>query len=181
MKSGKISIAVVCGLIAGILMILLATFLYLGGVQAYMSNIHYLAYVILIILAVIAAQKEKKANNGFLEFRDALKAIFLVFVIGLALYTIFNFILMTYIDPAFRKEVEKAALLEAENFLRWLGASQEKIDEARERAKHQNTVPSISDALLGLAMYYVLFFIVALVIAAIVKRKKPEFDDKAFK
>jgi len=181
MKSGKISVAVICGLIAGLLMVLLAAILYHGGVETYMGNIAYLAYVILIVLAVIAAVKEKKANNGYLEFRHALKTIFLVFVIALALYSFFTYILLNYVDPAFRKQVDKAVIENWERILKRWGASQEKIDEMREQAKHQNTEPSIFGALLGLAMYYVLFFVIALLIAAIVKKKKTEFQDTAFK
>jgi len=180
MKSGKIPIAVTCGLLAGLATILLTTLLYLGGINTFLGYGGWFGYVILICAAVVAPMMEKKAQNGYLEFRDALKAAFLVFVIALALQTIFSWILMNFIDPTFRDALEKAILSKTEQLLRRWGAHQEDIDKAldQQRGKNQYALPSL---LLGLCVTYVGFFLVSLLIAAIVKKKKPEFHDTAFK
>jgi len=180
MKSGKISIAVTCGLIAGLVLILLTTILYLGGVDSFLGYGGWLGYLILIGAAVVAPVMEKKAQNGFLEFREALKGAFLVFVIALALQSLFTWILMNFIDTGFRSALEKAILDKTEKFMQGLKIDQDTIDKTldQQRGKNQYALPKI---LMGLCVTYVVFFLISLLIAAIVKKKKPEFHDTAFK
>jgi len=109
MKSGKISIAVTCGLIAGLALILLITILYLGGIDAFIGYSWFI-WLVLISAAIVAPVMEKKAQAGYLEFREALKAAFLVFVIAMFLQSIFSWILMNFIDQGFRDAVERATL-----------------------------------------------------------------------
>ncbi|HEY8970835.1 MAG TPA: DUF4199 domain-containing protein [Puia sp.] len=180
MKSGKISIAVTCGLIAGLVLILLTTLLYLGGVNSFLGYGGWFGYLLLISAAVVAPVMKKKAQNGFLEFREALKDAFLVFVIALLLQTLFIWILMNFIDTNFRDALEQAILAKTEQLLQRFGAHQEDIDTALARQKGRNQY-ALSSLLLGLCVSYVVFFLISLVIAAIVKRKKPEFHDTAFK
>ena len=180
MKSGKISIAVACGLIAGLALLLLTTILYLGGVNAFLGYGAYLGYLILIVAAVASAVLEKKAQNGYLEFKEALKAAFLVFVISLALQSIFNWILMNFIDTGFRNALERAILDKTEKFMQSMKIDQDVIDKSldEQRGKNQYSLPKI---LMGLCFSYVFSFLISLLIAAIVKKKKPEFQDTAFK
>lgn len=60
MKSGKISIAVPCGLIAGLVLILLTTLLYLGGVNSFLGYGGWFGYLLLIAAAVVAPVMKKK-------------------------------------------------------------------------------------------------------------------------
>ena len=179
MQFGKLPIALTCGVIAGLALIVLTTILYLGGVSTFLGSAAYLGYVILIALAVVGAQAEKKAHAGFLEFREALKVCFLVFVIALLLQTIYSYILMNYINVNFRQAVEKEVLNRTEKLLRNFGLPQDKIDEtlAKESGKNQYTPGKI---LQGLMISYIVSFLVALVIAAIVKKKRPPFEDAQF-
>lgn len=180
MQPRKISIALVCGLIAGLAMILLTFLLYRGGVKTYLGATAYFGYLILVVLAIIAPIMKKKAQNGYLEFRDALKACFLVFVIALALQTIFNWVLLNYIDPTFRQAVEKSVMQSTEKLLLDMGISQDKIDEVQLREKGTNQF-SLGRTMMGLAFWYLAWFLVALLIAAIIKKKKPEFSETEFK
>ncbi|HEY4209344.1 MAG TPA: DUF4199 domain-containing protein [Puia sp.] len=179
MAPGKMSIALTCGLIAGLALILLTTVLYLGGINTFIGY-SWLIYLILIIAAVIAPVMEKKAGNGYLDFKDALKAAFLVFVVALLLQSLFNWVLLNFIDIGFRNAVEQETLNKAEKFMQSMKMNQDLIDKTldEQRGKNQYALPKI---LLGLCIFYILCFLVSLVIAAIVKKKKPEFVDTAFK
>jgi len=180
MQPRKISIALICGLISGLAMVLLTTILYLGGVNVFLGPVAYWGYLIPFAMAVVAPLAEKKARGGYLEFRDALKAAFLVFVIAYALQTLFNWILLNYIDQPFRQAVEQETLIRTEKLLSRMGMGQEKIDEAiaRQRGVNQFT---LTKSVTGLALWYVVLFLIALLIAAIVKKKKPEFNESEFK
>lgn len=180
MQPRKISIPLICGLIAGLAMILLTTVLYLSGINAYLGSAAYLGYAILLGMAIVAPLREKKAGGGYLEFRDALKAAFLVFVIALLLQTLFSWVLMNYIDPAFRQAVEQAIVEKTEKLMLRMGLSQDKIDEMQARDRGVNQF-SLSRSMMGLAVFYIVLFLVSLVIAAFVKKKKPEFNEADLK
>lgn len=180
MQSRKISIALTCGLIGGLAMILLTTVLYLAGVDAFIGKAAYLGFLIPLAMAITAPLLEKKARGGFLEFRDALKAAFLVFVIAYLLQALFNWALLNYIDQPFRQAVEQATLQKTEKFLQGMGLSQEKIDEAIAQQRGVNQF-ALSKTMLGLAIWYVVLFLISLLIAAIVRKKSPEFSQSDFK
>jgi hypothetical protein len=180
MQPRKISIALACGLIAGLAMILLTTVLYLSGVETFLGKAAYLGYAILLTMAVISPLREKKMQHGYLEFRDALKAAFLVFVIALALQTLFSWVLMNYIDTPFRQAVEQSIMDKTEKFMLSMKLSQDKVDEMMSRERGVNQF-AFSRSLMGLAVSYIVFFLIALVIAAFVKNKRPEFNDAEFK
>ena len=180
MQPRKISISLTCGLVAGLAMILLTTVLYLSGVNAYLGPAAYLGYAILLTMAIVAPLREKKDGGGYLEFRDALKAAFLVFVVALLLQTLFSWVLMNYIDPAFRQAVEQAILEKIEKLMVRMNLSQDDIDRtlAKQRGSDQF---SLSRTMMGLGVSYIVYFLIALVIAAIVKKKKPEFSEADLK
>jgi hypothetical protein len=179
MKSGKISIAVACGLITGLALILLMTILYLGGVESYFGY-YWLGWLVLISAAVTAAAMEKKAREGFLEFKDALKAAFLVFVIALFLQSLYSWILLNYIDHGFRDALEKITLDKMEKMMNSLKVDQDTIDKTMDVQRGKNQY-SLAKIMQGLCFTYIFCFLVSLLIAAIIKKKKPEFHDTAFK
>ena len=179
MTSGKISISVICGLIAGLALVLLTTILYLGGLDAFLGY-SWIGWIVLISAAVIAPVMEKKAQNGFLDFKEALKASFLVFVIAMFLQSLFSWVLMNYIDHGFRDALEQATLERAEKFMQSMKMSQDLIDKTLDDQRGKNQY-SLSKILTGLCVSYILCFLVSLLIAAIIRKKKPEFHDTAFK
>jgi len=169
----KQHIAAVYGGIAGLSMVIFTFILYRGGVDTYLGGSAYLGYAILIGLAATAALSLKKANGGYLEFRDALKAAFTVFVIALAAQTIFTWLLLNVFDNHFRAQLTTASLKKTEDFFRKMGMPDEKLDQAmaEERGKNQFSPGRMS---MGLAFVYIVHFIIALLIAAVVRKKRPE-------
>jgi len=61
-----------------------------------------------------------------------------------------------------------------EDLLRKMGMSDSKIDETLEEANKKDPF-SLSSMLLGYALWCILWFIVSLIIAAIIKKNKPVF------
>lgn len=176
MEPKKRNIALVYGLIAGVSLVALMTILYLGGVALYLSGWAYLGYVILIGLAAAAALAQKKANGGYLEFAAALKTSFTVFVIALAAQTLFSWLLLNVIDTHFRDVLNQAVLGKIEHSLRQLGLGEDRIDDTMARERSANQFSS-GRVVLGLAMACIVHFIIALLIAAIVKKNKPLFQE----
>lgn len=168
------NIGLTYGLITGLAICVITLLQYLGGIETYMSPIGFLTYIILIVMAVIAAQKQKKINEGYLSFGEALKVTFSVVASALLLQTLFTYVLLNFIDPSFKLALTQATLDTSEKFLRKMGMSESSIDEAMEKARESDSM-SLPSMLFGYALWCIAWFIICLIISAIVKKNKPVF------
>lgn len=169
---------VVYGVIAGIATVLFTLMLYLGGVSWFTSPVAWLGFVIIIVFAVLAPIKQKRLNSGYLEFKEALKISFTVFTIGTLISTLFNYVLFNFIDIPFREAYAQEMAKKSGEMMKNFGAPQEEIDKAVEKAMSADNY-SIGNMLLGTAFILIIFFLFSLLIAAIVKKKRPEFPAPA--
>jgi hypothetical protein len=173
MAQKKISIAFLFGLIAAAAMILFVLATYWAGPKVFVGNIAFLSYAIVIALGAAATLVQKRANGDWINFQDAVKTCFTVFVLGLAVRTLFPWLLVNVIDPHFKVLVKPEILAGAERGYRAFGASEETIRQQLEIIKSEEPFP-LANMLLGLAFAYIAHFFIALLIAAIVKRKKEQ-------
>ena len=176
MASNKGNAGITYGLIAGLVMIVISLGLYLGGVKTFLSPVAFLSYVVIIVIAILAGLRQKKVNGGYIEFTDALKVVFTTFAIGFLLQTLFMYILLNYIDVPFREALAQETLVATETMMKKFGASDSQIEEALKNSAGQNNY-SIGKMFLGYAIWCIVFFIVSLIIAAIIKKKRPVFDN----
>jgi hypothetical protein len=105
-----------------------------------------------------------------------LKATFLILVIGALIATVFQFVLFNYIDVSFREALAQVTAEQAEKLMRRFGAPEAQIDEAVEKTLNQNNY-TIGRLLLGFVFSCIWWFIVALIVSAIIKRKRPVFEN----
>ncbi|MBF9255320.1 DUF4199 domain-containing protein [Pontibacter sp. 172403-2] len=129
-----------------------------------------LSYLILIA-GLVLAMKDFKANNyGYMSYGQGLGVGSLLSAIFGLLSGIFSWIYTTYIDPEFMarmQEVQRTKMLEQ-------GLSDEQIDTALGMAeKFQNPITMIFGSM---AVFLIIGFILSLIIAAIIKNKRPEFE-----
>jgi hypothetical protein len=164
------------GLIAGLIICIITLLQYLGGLDMYFSPVGYTSYLVVVTMAVLAALKVRRSNEGFLEFRDALKITFTVFVIALLLQTIFTYVLFNFIDTDFRDAVSHEALNRTEQMLRKFGTSDSDIEELIEAERNKDQF-SLGRIMLGFAVTAIVCFIFCLLISLIVKRSKPAFNN----
>ena len=164
------------GLIAGLVITVITLLQYLGGLDMYLSPIGYVTYLVIITMAVLAALKVRKKNEGFLEFSQALKVTFTVFAIALLIQTLFTYILLNFIDVSFKEAVSQEVLNKSEEMMKKFGATDSQIDAAleSERTKDQFAFTRI---LLGYALTCIVAFIFCLLISLIVKKSKPAFHN----
>lgn len=174
-KSGK-NTAVLFGFINGGVSILFTVLLYLGGVDTFVSPVAYLGLVLPVVVCVIGALLIKKHHGGFLEFRDALKATFIILVIGSLIVTIFQFILFNYIDVPFREALAQVTAQKAEQLMHKLGMPEDQIDKAVEETLNTNNY-TVGRLMLGFVFSCIGSFVVALIISAIIKRKPTVFEN----
>ncbi|WP_242920602.1 DUF4199 domain-containing protein [Pontibacter liquoris] len=133
----------------------------------------WLTWIVYVILAagLIFAMKEFKARNyGYLSYGQGLGLGALLSAIFGLFSGIFSYVYSTYIDPGFMarmQEVQRAKMLEQ-------GLSDEQIEMALGMAeKFQNPLTMIFGSM---AVFLIIGFILSLIIAAIMKNKRPEFE-----
>lgn len=166
----KRSVVPVYALITALAMFGLMTYLYRGGVYVFLSNTAYLSYVIILGMAVLTCVMQKR-QQGQLGFRAALRSAFLIIFIGLATCTLFNYIVMNFIDLKFKAAVSEESLkMEVANW-RKFGVSEDKIEQELSAEKNTDFF-ALKAQLQGLALYSIIGFIFALIIAALVKSRK---------
>jgi hypothetical protein len=170
------SIAWTMGLIAGLVMCVFTLCLYRGGVQLFMSGFAWSGYLIITGIAVFAGLRHKKMNGGYLSLSEGLRTVFLVFALGFLLQTLFTYVLFNYIDVPFRDALTQAGMKKAESLMKRLGASENQIEEAMKNANDPKN-NSFGNTLLSYAVLCVIFFIISLIIAAIIRKKKPAFEN----
>ena len=164
------------GLIAGLIMSVITIVQYAGGIDWYIHPLGKIIYVLLIFIAVLAALKQKNLNNGFLDFKDALKTTFTVFVLGLLLHSICTYIIVNYIDISFKEALVQKYAEATEEFMRKVRIPEAQIDKALEESAKSDAF-SFKNTFLGWGIMCILYFIVALIISAIVKKTKPPFPN----
>ena len=174
--SSKTNIGLNYGLIAGLVITVITLLQYLGGLDMYLSPIGYISYLVVITMAVLAALKVRKMNEGFLEFSQALKTTFAVFAIALLIQTIFTYILLNYIDVSFKEAVSQEVMDKTEQMMKKFGASDSQIDSALEAERTKDQF-GLGRVMLSYALTCIVSFIFCLLISLIVKRSKPAFNN----
>jgi Protein of unknown function (DUF4199) len=173
METKQRNIGLVYGLIAGACLVGFTAVMYAGGVNRYLSGTARLGYAIPIGLAAAAALVQRKANGGQLEFQAALKTSFAVQVLALASQTLFVWLLVNWLDVHFGQNLARETAVRTEIYMKEHGMPADDLKElmTRERTNDQF---GFGGMLLGLAFSCIVQFIIALLIAAVVKKKKEE-------
>ncbi|MET0298734.1 MAG: DUF4199 domain-containing protein [Flavitalea sp.] len=179
MKENSNKIILTYGAIGAVAAIAWTIILYVMGVDAFTGALSFVGYVIPIVIAVLAAAKAKKSNEGYLDFKAALKVTFGVLALTSVASTIFNYVLIYVIDVPFGEALIQKAALNMEQMLAKFGTKQEDIDKALEKLNDPSS-RSFGNMLLGVFTALIGWFIVAVIISLIVKKKKPEFADTQF-
>lgn len=175
MEAKQQNVGVLFGIISGLASILITLVLYLMGTKAFVSPLTWvLSFVVPIVFAVLAGLRQRRLQGGYIEFREALKVVFTTFVLSSVLATIFSYLLFNVIDVPFREALMQEIAESTAKFMQRMKASPEDIEKAMSDMNNADNY-SIGKQTLNLAIGLIVWFIISLIIAAIVKKKKPEF------
>jgi succinate dehydrogenase/fumarate reductase cytochrome b subunit len=164
------------GLISALGATLYFVILYILGAEAMMSPAAFLNWLIPIVCCVLACRKAKADNDGYLEFKNALKICFGILVLTGLFTSVFNYVLMNFADPALAERIAQLSIEKGQEMMERFGVPQDKIDEEIKKMTAKNLY-SLKSTIQGLAVFCIFYFIIALIIAAIMKKNKPEFAD----
>ena len=169
----RFSIPVRFGIIWGVLSCILTTVQHMFFIDSYglYLTFFFLMFAIGIVFYCIAGIQQRRTMGGYINFKDAFQAIFVVILISSVIASIYSFIYFKWIDPDVIDKLKEQTLASME---KW-GAPTESIDEAAEEFDKNKDATSIGTLVLNFCKGIVVSSIFGFICAAIVKKKKPEF------
>jgi hypothetical protein len=169
----KIPVILLYGGIASICIVLFTIWAWKGGIDHFLGNVAYLMYLIPVGFAVAGGLIAKKRRQGGIDFRAALKVCFGIIVLTLAVQAFFTWILVHVIDPRFGRELIPAALAKTLATYRHLGMSEDELSRNADALKGSDPfgVRAMAE---GQAKLYIVGFLIAALIAALIKNQQPE-------
>ncbi len=131
--------------------------------------------VVTVTILIIAGRDLKEQQGGYLSFKEAFVSSFIIFMIGAAINTTYQMVQYNVLAPDVAEVLRGENIDKAAQVMESLGANDKDIDEAMVEAENTNPF-GIAAQSLALLFQAVLGLIVAAIIAAIVKKNKPEFE-----
>ena len=161
--------------------------LILGGVLAAITIIVYsidvsllvnfsfslLLMAVVLAIGFMAAKEYKAVNGGFGSFSDILKTLIITFAIGVLISLIVKFILFNFIDTDAKQQMIDLSVEKAQEMMEKFGG--EMPEEALDNLKETDPF-SAGKMFLTFIMATAGNIIFGLIIAAITKNEKPEFE-----
>lgn len=129
-------------------------------------------------LAIYFTLEIRKQIGGFWTYKEAISAIFVLFIVPSIVLFFFSLIFGKWVDPNYNNIVKETALNTTTELMERFTDDQELIDTSiaeAEIALEKQLNPSLGDVFKSLAFSVLAYFIIALIWAAIFKRDRPVF------
>ncbi|GGK89528.1 DUF4199 domain-containing protein [Rufibacter glacialis] len=163
------SVGVRYGIITGFVSIIYSLILYMTGLHLN-KGLSYLGTVIPIVGIIMAYLYYKKENGGFMSYGQGLGTGTILAAVSGVLSGTFTYIYLKFIDGNILEQIRNASIEEMEN----KGMSDEQIEQAASMTE-KFTTPEMM-LIMGVVGAVLLGFILSLLIAAVMKRNRPEFE-----
>ena len=164
------------GLFSAAASVLFFVVLYIMGAEYFLSPVAWISsYLVPIVFAVSGSLQIKKKNNGYLNFNEALKVCFGVLVITAFVSTIVSYFIFNYLDVSFAERMKQLTLEKSQEAMARFNVPESQIEKAMDDMAELN-IYSLGSLMKSFAYSCILFFIEALIVAAIIKKKKPELE-----
>ena len=175
MENSIKSSAINHGLYLGGLLSILTVLVYAVKLDL-MTNTLYGISLLLVIVAfgIISIAKGKGIQEGFISFKQSFTAYFITVLIGLVISTIVSYIIFNIIDPEAAEAIKEKTIEASIKMMEGFGAPPDTIAEQVDKLEKGNQF-SIGNIAQGLAGQLVIFSIIGLIAAAIMK-KNPDTE-----
>lgn len=142
-----------------------------------MGSIPYavVGFLIKIGLAIYFSLELRKAAGGFWTFKEALSAIFVMFIVSTVLMQIFS-VLFAHIEPSYVSKMTEISEKSTIAMLEKMGSSQDVIDAASKELHtklEKQFNPGFKEIFTNLGIAIITNFIGALIFGAIFKKDRP--------
>lgn len=172
-KSVK-STALNYGLYLGLFLTVVTVLIYAVNLELFIK--WWLGIILLIvslIIGIMASVKARKLLGGFISFKNAFTTFFITMAVGSLIATVVSIVIFTFVDPEAAQQLNEQILVLTKETMERFGAPQENITEAIEKARETDNF-SIVSQMTGWVWRLLIYAILGLIVAVIVKRNDPE-------
>ena len=137
-----------------------------------------MVYIIYLVIIGVLLSQVKKANGGYLEFREAFGAAFMIILITNIIYYAYSWIYMLYIDPHFMEKIKASTITFMEN----LKTPEEAIDKTAKQMDEALASSKRFDfgkTVMGFCGFIILDSLFAMLVCLIVRKKRPMFEPQS--
>lgn len=164
------------GLTLGIVQVVMVLISYMMGIDFMISSWWgVVQFVVVVSLILYLAIQFRNAQGGFATFKECFSVLFGMYAAGGFILTFFNILLYNFIDPELSVMMQEAIIEKAYEMMAGFGAADASVEEAMEKMAEQNRFSAASLAQ-GYLFSMPVYIVLSLVIAAFIKKNKPEFD-----
>ncbi len=130
-----------------------------------------------ICLIFYAGFDYRKRLGGYMPFKDSFIFIFLVLLVSGLIGLIFNLLLYNLVDPSLAGNITQASIDETVAIMEKFGVPDEQLDAVEGERENMISKYSFKGMVIGFLWMILFYLIIALIIGAIVKKNKPEFEN----
>ena len=162
------------GLFLGLTLIVITTVMYSVDINLFTKPwIGVINLLVITGFGAFAAYKNKKSQGGFLTFKEAFTSFFLTFITGFFISTVYTIILFNYIDPEAKTILTENVIKYTASMMQKFGAKAADVNKVIADMQKTDSF-GLAGQLKGFAFSIILYSIIGLITALIVKREKPQ-------
>lgn len=162
------------GLMIGVASILLNILLYVYDPILLLGAGSWIGLIICIYFMVKSVSVTRSENGGFLSLSESFKSSWLAYVLGSFISSIFMFILVNYIDPSLIESIRDAQIDALKQTSQLFNYSENQLEELISAIKDTNPFGLAQIAVTIPVSFLFPGAILAIIIAAIMKRNRPD-------
>ncbi|WP_242157727.1 DUF4199 domain-containing protein [Aestuariivivens sediminis] len=129
--------------------------------------------IVIVAAGVVATAKSKQLQGGFISFKGAFTSYFITVVIGILISFMVSIILFNFIDTEAANTVKEIAVEKTISMMEGFNTPPEKIAEQVDAMENQD-IFSLKTQVFQIAQSIILFTILGLIVAAIMKKTNPD-------
>ena len=161
------------GLLLGLIYVILVTVsnLMVGKGMFLFNTLKFAGYIIYFVALGFMAAHIRKANGGYIEFRELFGAIFIILAIAWLIGYLYTFLYMYVIDPNYMDKIKESTV----GFMERNKVPEEAIEKTMKDFDDSKKF-NLGKSLMGYFGWLILDCLFGLVVCAIVKKKRPMFE-----
>jgi hypothetical protein len=132
-------------------------------------------YVLFFVMIGVFLTQIKKADGGYMEFKDAFGAAFVMILVAEVIYFVYSYFYFQFIDPHYLEKMKVSVLTYMENVKapdKAIESTIQNFDTQIADSKHFNP----GKTLMGFFGFLIMDSLFGMIVCLIVKKQRPMFE-----
>jgi Protein of unknown function (DUF4199) len=162
------------GMFLGLFLIVIYTIVYAVDISLFTNSwVGIINMMVITGFGIYATTKFKKGNANFISFKEAFSSFIITVIIGSLIYTLFFIVLLNFIDTEAKTIITDNVIKYTVDMMQKFGGKAADINKIIKDMKDSDSFGIIGQ-LKGFAYSIVLYSIIGLITALIIKKEKPQ-------